>query len=64
MTDSWTAVNDKTFALKLKQPFALTLDALAKPSSNVPFIMPERVAKTDAVHSRSPMPPAPAPSSS
>ena len=25
-----------------------TLEALAKPSSNVPFIMPERIAKTDA----------------
>jgi len=48
MTDSWTAVNDKTFRLKLKQPFPYVLDALAKPSSNVPFIMPERVAKTDA----------------
>src|SRR3954466_11071530 len=47
-TDSWTAVNDKTFTLKLKKPFALTLDALAKPSSNVPFVMPERIAKTDA----------------
>src|SRR6516164_7607702 len=48
LTDSWAAVDDKTFTLKLKKPFALTLDALAKPSSNVPFIMPERVAKTDA----------------
>src|SRR5262249_43296285 len=48
LTESWTAVNDTTFTLKLKKPFALTLDALAKPSSNVPFIMPERVAKTDA----------------
>jgi peptide/nickel transport system substrate-binding protein len=48
LTDSWTAVNDKTFRLKLKKPFSLTLDALAKPSSNVPFIMPERIAKTDA----------------
>jgi peptide/nickel transport system substrate-binding protein len=47
-TESWTAVNDKTFRLKLKTRFPLTLDALAKPSSNVPFIMPERVAKTDA----------------
>ncbi|MGH8618124.1 MAG: ABC transporter substrate-binding protein, partial [Burkholderiales bacterium] len=46
-TESWTAVNDKTFRLKLKKPFALTLEALAKPSSNVPFIMPERIAKTD-----------------
>jgi peptide/nickel transport system substrate-binding protein len=47
-TESWTAVNDKTFRLKLKSAFPLTLDALAKPSSNVPFIMPERIAKTDA----------------
>ncbi len=45
---SWTSVDDKTFTLKLKKPFSLTLDALAKPSSNVPFIMPERIAKTDA----------------
>src|SRR6266566_1928198 len=47
-TESWTAVDDKTFTLKLKKPFPLTLEALAKPSSNVPFIMPERIAKTDA----------------
>jgi peptide/nickel transport system substrate-binding protein len=47
LTESWTAVDDKTFRLRLKQPFPLTLDALAKPSSNVPFIMPERIAKTD-----------------
>lgn len=48
VTDSWKAVNDKTFTLKLKRPFPLVLEALAKPSSNVPFIMPERVARTDA----------------
>jgi peptide/nickel transport system substrate-binding protein len=47
-TDAWTAVNDRTFRLKLKKAFPLTLEALAKPSSNVPFIMPERIAKTDA----------------
>ena len=47
-SEGWTAVNDKSFKLKLKKPFPLTLEALAKPSSNVPFIMPERVAKTDA----------------
>ncbi|HUP94535.1 MAG TPA: ABC transporter substrate-binding protein [Burkholderiales bacterium] len=46
-TASWAAVNDKTFRLTLKKPFPLTLEALAKPSSNVPFIMPERIAKTD-----------------
>src|SRR2546430_8954516 len=43
-TESWTAVDDKTLRLKLKTPFPLTLDALAKPSSNVPFIMPARIA--------------------
>ena len=48
VTESWKAVNDKTFTLKLKRPFPLALEALAKPSSNVPFIMPERIAKTDA----------------
>jgi peptide/nickel transport system substrate-binding protein len=47
-TESWTAVNDRTFRLKLKKPFPFTLDALGKLSSNVPFIMPERIAKTDA----------------
>jgi peptide/nickel transport system substrate-binding protein len=48
MTDSWKAVDDRTFSLKLKKPFPYVLEALGKPSSNVPFIMPERVAKTDA----------------
>lgn len=48
LTDKWEVVDDNTFKLTLKRPFALTLDALGKPSSNVPFIMPERVAKTDA----------------
>src|SRR6476620_9317050 len=47
-TESWKAVDDKTFTLKLKRPFPLVLEALAKPSSNVPCIMPERIAKTDA----------------
>jgi peptide/nickel transport system substrate-binding protein len=46
-TTSWTAVNDKTFRLNLRKPFPLTLEALGKPSSNVPFIMPERIARTD-----------------
>jgi peptide/nickel transport system substrate-binding protein len=45
--ESWSAVNDKTFRLKLKKPFGLTLEALGRLSSNVPFIMPERIAKTD-----------------
>jgi peptide/nickel transport system substrate-binding protein len=47
-TEAWKAIDDKTFQLKLKTPFPSTLEALGKPSSNVPFIMPERIAKTDA----------------
>src|SRR6266478_2711329 len=42
------AVDDKTFTISLKYPFPLILDALGKPSSNVPFMMPERLAKSDA----------------
>src|SRR6266567_8063688 len=42
------AVDEKTFAIKLKSAFPLILDALGKLSSNVPFMMPERLAKTDA----------------
>ncbi|MGH7389150.1 MAG: ABC transporter substrate-binding protein [Candidatus Rokuibacteriota bacterium] len=37
-------VDAKTFALELGQPFGLVLEALGKPSSHVPFIMPARVA--------------------
>ena len=40
-------VDAKTFRIVLKEPFGLMLDALGKPSSNVPFMMPKRVAETD-----------------
>ena len=33
------------FVISLKEPFPLILDALAKPSGNAPFILPERFAK-------------------
>jgi peptide/nickel transport system substrate-binding protein len=46
--DTMSAVDDKTFTIALKRPFPLLLNALGKPSSNVPFIMPERIAKTPA----------------
>jgi peptide/nickel transport system substrate-binding protein len=42
------ALDDKTFTISLRYPFPLILDALGKLSSNVPFMMPERLAKTDA----------------
>jgi peptide/nickel transport system substrate-binding protein len=41
-----SAVDDKSFQIALKRLFPLLLNALGKPSSNVPFIMPERIAKT------------------
>jgi peptide/nickel transport system substrate-binding protein len=41
------AIDDKTFTIRLKSSFPLILDALGKLSSNVPFMMPERLAKTD-----------------
>jgi peptide/nickel transport system substrate-binding protein len=40
-------LDDKTFAIALRTPFPLLLNALGKLSSNVPFMMPERLAKTD-----------------
>jgi peptide/nickel transport system substrate-binding protein len=36
-----------TFRLFLREPCGFVLEALGKPSSNVPFIMPKRVADTD-----------------
>lgn len=50
-TAELVAVDAKTVRLKLKEPWGLVLDALGKPSSNVPFIMPERIAKTPATTS-------------
>ena len=47
-TASLDAVDERSFRLTLKDKWGLVLDALGKPSSNVPFIMPERVAKTPA----------------
>jgi len=40
-------VDARTFQIVLKEPFGLVLDALGKVSSNVPFMMPKRVAETD-----------------
>ena len=40
-------VNAKAFRIVLKEQTGLVLPALGKPSSNVPFMMPKRVAETD-----------------
>ena len=45
--DSMTPGGAKTFTVKLKSQTGLLLFGLAKPSSNVPFMMPKRVADTD-----------------
>jgi peptide/nickel transport system substrate-binding protein len=42
-----SAKDAKTIEIKLKEPTGLVLLALGKPSSNVPFMMPKRVAETD-----------------
>ena len=39
-----SAVDSKTFALVLAEPFGLVLEALGKTGSNVPFMMPARIA--------------------
>jgi len=45
--DELAATDDKTLAFRLKKPFALLPDALAKPNTNFCAMMPERLAKTD-----------------
>jgi peptide/nickel transport system substrate-binding protein len=40
------AIDQKTFKLILKESYGLVILSLAKPSSNVPFMMPKRVADT------------------
>ena len=44
--DSYAMPDAKTFVIKLNKPFGVMLDALGKPSSNVLFIMPARIAAT------------------
>jgi peptide/nickel transport system substrate-binding protein len=45
--DQITPQGAKTFTVKLKEPTGLLVFGLGKPSSNVPFMMPKRVAETD-----------------
>jgi peptide/nickel transport system substrate-binding protein len=39
-------IDKKTFTIELAERFGPVLDALGKPSSNVPFMMPARIAST------------------
>jgi len=45
--DEMTGGDDNAFTIRLKEPFPLLLEGFAKVSSLVPFMMPERMAKTD-----------------
>jgi peptide/nickel transport system substrate-binding protein len=46
-TNELVAEDDRTFVFRLKKPFPLLVNGLGKPTANVCFIMPERIAKTD-----------------
>ena len=45
--EEMVAVDDKTFEFRFSEPYGLVLESIGKISSNVPFIMPKRVAETD-----------------
>jgi peptide/nickel transport system substrate-binding protein len=47
VVESMEAVDDLTFTIKLKETWGLVLAALGKMSSNVPFMMPKRLAELD-----------------
>src|SRR5271155_5527781 len=45
--EEMTGGDGKDFAIRLKEPFPLLIDGIAKVSSLAPFIMPERLAKKE-----------------
>ena len=45
-TSKIASVDKNTFTIELAERFGLVLEALGKPSSNVPFMMPARIAST------------------
>jgi peptide/nickel transport system substrate-binding protein len=47
-TQDISVTDPKTFVLHLKRPFAFVIDALGKPGSTIPVMMPERLAALDA----------------
>jgi len=47
IVEEWGAEDDRTIRIRLQKPFPLFLDALAKTAAVMPFMMPERLAKTD-----------------
>ncbi|MEY3604383.1 MAG: hypothetical protein RIQ49_1415 [Pseudomonadota bacterium] len=45
--DKLEVISANRFRIVFKEPCGFVLEALGKPSSNVPFIMPKRIAETD-----------------
>ena len=45
-TASLAVVDERSFSLTLARPFALVTEALARPTANALFVMPERLANT------------------
>ena len=45
--ESLTAADAKTIVMKLNEPYGLVLESIGKISSNVPFMVPKRMAETD-----------------
>jgi peptide/nickel transport system substrate-binding protein len=45
--EEMTGADGRDFTIRLKEPFPLLIEGIAKVSSLAPFIMPERLAKTD-----------------
>lgn len=46
--DKIEAIDARTISMTFKDPFGMVLEALSKPASSPPFIMPKRVAETPA----------------
>ncbi len=45
--DDWSVVDDRTMKVSFSRPVPIFLEALARGSASVPFILPEHIAKTD-----------------
>ncbi len=47
LVEKYETPDDRTLVIRLTRPFPLLLDAISKPDASSPWIMPERIARTD-----------------
>jgi peptide/nickel transport system substrate-binding protein len=45
--DDWNTPDDRTLKISFSQPVPIFLEAIARGSASVPFMLPEHIAKTD-----------------